>query len=189
MNDKLLSQSDIDSLVSAQAGKEQAVPKKEAVAPADFTQNLVSQPAKEPSAIPAVKEVSMQDTLPREQNRVPASSPAQMSSLNARLAERLSRVEAKVQKLEQYERVKSGIGTAPVSSQQFQELVKYVQKLSEEVQSISVKLLGTPGYDIYHSFKCERCGTQEQVATVFKCTSCGHESWRGWWPTTRQPGP
>ena len=127
----------------------------------------------------------MQNAVPREQNRVPASSPAQMSSLNAKLVERLSRVEAKVQKLEQYERVKSGIGIVPVSSQQFQELVKYVQKLSEEVKGISAKLQGTPGYDIYHSFKCDRCGTQEQVATVFKCTNCGYESWRGWWPKNR----
>ena len=185
MNDKLLSQSDIDSLVSGLAGKEQAVSKKETAAPASVTPSVASLPPEETSTIPAVKEVSMQNALPREQSRVSASSTELMSSSNAKLVERLSRVETKVQKLEQYERVKSGIGTAPVSSQQFQELVKYVQKLSEEVKSISVKLQGTPGYDIYHSFKCDRCGTQEQVATAFKCTNCGHESWRGWWPKNR----
>ena len=185
MNDKLLSQSDIDSLVSGLAGKEQAVPKKETAAPASIAPGVTSQPPEGAAAIPMVKEVSMQDAVPKRQSQLSASSPELSSSLNAKLVERLSRVEAKVQKLEQYERVKSGIGPAPVSSQQFQELAKYVQKLSEEVRSISVKLQSTLGYDIYHSFKCERCGTQEQVATVFKCTSCGHESWRGWWPKNR----
>lgn len=182
MSNELLSQSDIDSLVSGISEKKQALPKAKMATPAGAVPQGIIQASEETSAIPAVKEVSLQDTASGERNRVPEVSPESLNSLNTQLAERLSRVETKLQRLEQSERVTAGAGTAQVSPQQLQEVVKYIQKLSLGIRDISIKLQGTLGYDIYHSFKCDKCGTQERVATVFKCTNCSHENWRGWWP-------
>lgn len=182
MNDKLLSQSDIDSMVSSLAMKEESKPKEETIATPNVMPSNSCQAIEETPAVPSVKAVSIQDALSNEKSQAPSPSPGLASPQTAKIIERLNRIEAKVQKLEQYERIKTGHDIAPVSPQQFQELINFVQKLNEDIRSISGKLQGTPGYDIYHSFNCNKCGTQQQLATVFKCTRCGHESWHGWWP-------
>jgi hypothetical protein len=110
-----------------------------------------------------------------------AVSPLQSTVVE--LSQRLSRVEAVVGRLEQLEKEGAGATTMPqVSPAELQAVLKLVHDVSQEVKNISAKLQGTLGYDIYHSFKCDRCGTQGLVATIFKCTGCGHQSWRGWSP-------
>jgi hypothetical protein len=192
MNDKLLSQSDIDSLVSSMASKEQPASEKgeelqSGGARPPVSQAPATQPTEESAGTPSVKQVSAKEVTAQTRSGTQSASGEAANDASAKLMERLKRLEAKVQKLEQYEKVRSGIGPTPVSAQQYQELVTYVQKMGEEVRNIMAKLQGTPDYDIYHNFKCEKCGTQQQVAAVFLCTCCGHKSWRGWWPKNGQP--
>ena len=63
-----------------------------------------------------------------------------------------------------------------------QSMAKQIQTIGAEVKQISSRLKGTLGYGAYQDFKCDQCGTEHTVATVLKCTSCGHQNWRGWWP-------
>jgi len=32
------------------------------------------------------------------------------------------------------------------------------------------------------AFQCDECNSSNQVAVYVKCTSCGRETWMGWWP-------
>ncbi len=186
MGDGLLSQSDIDALIKGQPGRGLALSKARARTAADAASQKESQPPEEAPPAPVEKMVSPQDVVPRERSQVPEVPPKSVSSFDARvldLEQRLSRMETVAGRLEHLEKKVTGAQTAgQVSPQQLQAVVKRVQELSEEVRSISTKLQGTLGYDAYHIFECDRCSSHGAVATVFKCTKCGHESWRGWWP-------
>lgn len=43
------------------------------------------------------------------------------------------------------------------------------------------KLFGDPLAGLKENFKCD-CGAKGEVAVSIKCTKCGKETWRGWWP-------
>ncbi len=186
MGDTLLSQEEIDSLVSNIAEKEEASPKAEAAPPAYTPSQEPGQPSEEVPSAPVAGDPSPQGTSVAERFQVQEASADSASSLQATvldLTQRLSRVEAAVGRLEGLEKERNGAATtAQVSPAQLQAIVKRVQEVSQEVRSISAKLQGTLGYDIYHSFKCDSCGSQGSVATTFKCTACGHQAWRGWSP-------
>ncbi len=130
------------------------------------------------------REITLQDApTPAPEPDAQAEEITSLKAMVAELVERLSYVEATVGRLELLEKER---GEAPrpagVSAEYLQPIVKRVQELSGAVSNISSKLQGTLGYDIYHSFQCEDCGTKGLVAAVYKCTSCGHQSWRGWSP-------
>lgn len=186
MGDTLLSQDEIDSLVSDLAEKEEASPKAEAAPPADTPPRGPGQPSEEVPPAPVAGGPSPQGPPDAGRFVVQEANVDPVSSLQATvldLAQRLSRVEAAVEKLGGLEKERTGAATAAQASPaQLQAIVKRVQEVSQEVRSISAKLQGTLGYDIYHSFKCDSCGTQGLVATTFKCTACGHQAWRGWSP-------
>jgi len=99
------------------------------------------------------------------------------------MSQRLTQLETTVVRLERLEKTVASSGNNnQISAQQFQDLMKRVQDLSQEVKNMSTKLQGTLGYDIYHSYKCDKCSSQGLVSTAFKCTKCGQISWRGWMP-------
>lgn len=83
---------------------------------------------------------------------------------------------AKMQELEK--RLKA----AEIDLKRLSALEERLQKLCESVDNISKGLQGTPGYGIRHTFACDRCGGRGTVATAYTCTSCGQPAWRGWWP-------
>lgn len=189
----MLSQSDIDSMVSsmspdtAPAKKPETKPEPPAAPPPaaaaeqpPASPEIAAQPA--PGGGPTkykMKQASMR--RPEEVIDVGADEEAiaTLTAQNTKLQEKVARLETKVQKLEQMEKIRSGV-IAPVNPQQVQTLEKQVKQLTEVIQGISLNLQGTLGYDIYHSFTCEKCGAKEQVSSVYKCTHCGHESWLGW---------
>jgi len=126
-----------------------------------------------------MKKMSLKDPDNSEPETISTSLIDSLTTQNNRLQERINRLEAKVQKLEQLEKVRSGF-ISHVNPQQVAALEQKVAQLSEILQKTTLKLQGTLGYDIYHQFTCEKCGTREQVATVYKCTHCGHQTWLGW---------
>ncbi|MDD5191498.1 MAG: hypothetical protein PHE50_10755 [Dehalococcoidales bacterium] len=101
------------------------------------------------------------------------------------LTTRLENVEKMVRRIDLLEQrinqISGTIGNLPDQSKN----VKQIQMIGEEVKQISSKLKGTLGYGAYQEFKCDECGSQHTVATVLKCTTCGHQNWRGWWPAKK----
>ncbi len=196
MENKLLSQSDIDAMVNSLSSKPDA-PAAPAPAPAAPAKKAEATPAPAPApaaaatakpASPppgdaptkyAMKKASLRHPEREEDAEDEGEAIAALAAQNKSLQEKIARLEAKVQKLEQMEKVRSGV-VAPVNPQDFQELNKKVEQLTELLQAMSLKLQGTLGYDIFHLFTCEKCGAKENVSSVYRCTSCGHETWLGW---------
>ena len=114
-----------------------------------------------------------------QETEAPAGSDSSIQSKKVSLEERLSKMEEEIRRLADIEK---GMADAQALSREVQALMKCIQELNTEVKNISTKLQGTLGYDIYHSFKCEKCGSHRLVAAAFRCTSCGKQGWRGWWP-------
>jgi len=65
-------------------------------------------------------------------------------------------------------------------------VTRRVLELGQEIKTISAKLQGTLGYDVFHTFNCDHCHSKETVSLLFRCTQCGHQSWRGWFPKRRK---
>lgn len=108
-----------------------------------------------------------------------------LESLNltvCKLAERLNEVQAMVQKLDRAKSWAANRQDEICTAVQFRQLVERVKQMNQRISEISTKLQGTVGYDTYHQFKCEKCGGEGLVATPYRCTRCGTQTWRGWWP-------
>lgn len=191
-DNKPLSQAEIDSMLSKLAAKE-AVPAKSKAQKASVSVSS-SQPSEQVSPAPAVvlasapaaKKLPETIVAPSLQTSSPEVFAGAVSTLQTgmnEVSQRLSQLETTVVKLERLEKtVASNESNNQISVQQFQDLMKRVQDLSQEIKHISNKLQGTLGYDIYHSYKCDKCASQGLVSTAFKCTKCGQISWRGWMP-------
>ncbi|MFC1925869.1 hypothetical protein ACFLW2_04140 [Chloroflexota bacterium] len=186
MADGLLSQSDIDALIQGQRGKEIAVSKAKAVSAVDSSPPTPSQPPVKTITVPQAGDKPPQASIPSQQRQESIELKKPDSSLEARLLnleQRLNQVEKVAGNLEQLEKkLTGGPNTGQVSAQQLQVVVQHIQELTQQVTNISNKLKGTLGYGAYQTFKCDKCTSQGHVATVLKCTKCGQESWRGWWP-------
>ena len=173
-------------MLTGMVGKEDSPLEAKEVPSGGIAKEEVSQPSEEATPLPAVKKVSLREVVPSKTERALEDTPEAVTSLEAKVldvTQRLGNMEAAVGKLEQLGIAAAGAGpAAQVSPQQLQEIANRVQALSQEVRGISNKLQGTLGFDAYHSFKCDKCGSQGLVATVFKCTKCGQQGWRGWLP-------
>jgi len=53
--------------------------------------------------------------------------------------------------------------------------------LRDAIWHLDYVLDNTPLHNLRESFSCE-CRTSGMVAVHIKCTNCGKETWRGWWP-------
>lgn len=177
MSDKPLSQSDIDNLVSRLSASEPAAPKATATAAADTA------PPRGATAPPTAASPSKGAPPPPGPPPQAAAVDERTEERLAELAQRLVKVEASLARLDRLEKLIAEAGnTSQLSHRQIQVVVNRVQELNEELKAMSTKLQGTLGYDVYHTFTCDKCGSQGLVAVLFKCTKCTRQSWRGWWP-------
>lgn len=183
MENKLLSQSDIDSLVSDLSAQSPSPPppaKKGDDTPLPAPAS-VEKPAAPPD-IPtkyALKKASLRHPERAEDAECDSEAIATLTAQNTKLQERITKLEVKIQKLEQMEKIRSGI-VAHVTPQDVQGLNEKVEQLTTMLNGMNLKLQSTLGYDIFHLFTCEKCGAKENVSSIYKCTSCGHETWLGW---------
>lgn len=136
---------------------------------------IVSQNAASRSALPARPELKPQ--MPSGVEKLGAIE-AKLTNLNKRL-EQLGTL---VSRIELMEKRLTAVESELIRERENTVVNKQIQTLAEELKRISVNLQNTPGYGIRRQFKCEKCDDQGSVATMFRCTKCGHESWRGWWP-------
>lgn len=190
MGSEFLSQSDIDSLVAGLGQKDDSSPAARArpapMPPSDAERLLAEKPkpastvSQAPAPGPEVCSGQATDGL---QSRLLSSLEAKVTDIS----HRLGRLESTVGRLERLEREMADAGTdAQGSPQQLRAVSKRVEELGQEIKSISTKLQGSLGYAAYYTFKCDKCQSQGSVATVFQCTKCGHQSWRGWWPKKKE---
>ncbi len=99
------------------------------------------------------------------------------------LAQRLGKVEASINRLNQKEWDAPDV-SAPLKriSQKVTALDQNLQKVNGQVNRVMKGLKGTPGYGIRNDFSCTSCGSDGLIAIPMRCTRCGEEGWWGWWP-------
>jgi hypothetical protein len=221
MADKLLSQSDVDALVSSLTSNREAKKAPQASLPVNSVSPLSGgMPATKPAspssgsmsatktAIPSSNNKPLnktagasivkspvtviQNAAPRpaltarsEPRPQPSAGVEKIGVIEAKLTDlnkRLDQLGALVNRIELMEKRLTAIEAEVTREKENTVVNKQIQMLAEELKRISVNLQNTPGYGIRRQFKCEKCDDQGTVATMFRCTKCGHESWRGWWP-------
>jgi hypothetical protein len=56
------------------------------------------------------------------------------------------------------------------------------QSLGGRLDEIYARLEAMSKSDIQGEFQCSHCKSRQMMAMHVKCTSCGEETWMGWWP-------
>ena len=167
MSDSLLSQQDIDAMLNEYGGSAPPPPPKRKPVPL---------PQAAAAALPAAAPAPAQAAAPPAPV-VDAASAARLQAID----DRISRLETMVTKLSQAapnpNEANNGLTLNMVA--------RRVQELSNEMKNMTGKLQATLGYDIFHTFTCDKCHSKETVSLLFRCTTCGHQSWRGWFPKRR----
>lgn len=72
--------------------------------------------------------------------------------------------------------------TLETMQQGYQAMVQHLNSMNTYIQNIREEAQATPGHGLRKTFVCEHCAAQGAVAAKIQCTSCGDESWWGWWP-------
>ncbi len=106
-----------------------------------------------------------------------------LKGLVAKLEERLGVVEATEKRSQDLGRELAEVKAAVSQLQQLlQALAAYSQKTAGQIEGVSTNLQGTPVYGLQKSFTCGHCQSKGNVAVRIRCTGCGQESWWGYWP-------
>jgi hypothetical protein len=177
---KMLSQDEIDAMVTKTATK-----------PAPAHKIVSSSPAApKAAASPTLQNIQKVSLAPKDEPAAPAQqghsheeciAAGDIKSLHESVDEimnRLSRLELMVSKLDNN-------GSNPSSQANpaaLKAAIQQIQNVSSQVEVISEGLRGTAGYNISKIFTCSSCGSVGVVAIKVKCTKCGQENWWGWWP-------
>lgn len=151
--DKVLSQADIDAMLSAGA-QGQATPAETATE--SLPEPTVREPAKQPEAPPPQTEFIQAEI--------------------ARMSQQLERLEESIAQVGRQQRM------APDAGDAVRQLEESLQAVNSKVDSIIEDLQSTVGYRMRAKFVCDSCGSQGHVASRFTCTSCLKEDLWGWFP-------
>lgn len=192
MADKLLSQADVDAMVGSLTRNKAETP--QTARPNPVNPVLTTKSAAPQHTVPSVTNMTAtrsvnnvtpvaQKTMPPARQE-PKTDPAAgaLAAKMGELSKQLGQITASLQHIEAR---MSQLETQVMQNQEPQGTARQVQELSEEFKKVLVNLKGTPGYGIHNSFVCEKCNEHGAVATVFKCTKCGKETWRGWAPAKK----
>jgi len=178
VEEKVLTQADIDAMV-AQVPSKPAAPKP--VVP------VVSVPNPAPKPVEPEKPAVVLPPLPPREGttkfeRYTSSEVSNLQSVIADMAREVSKMTNAMQRLEQVEgkinQISALLKITPGST----------ETLGERVDEISGGLdqLRQQYLDIRGEFQCGHCQSRQMVALHVKCTSCGEETWMGWWPDGNQ---
>ncbi len=163
MPDQILSQDEIDAMLSGGAGGAQSTPAAEERAeapPPPVTKQVPASP--QPAA--AVPDPGTQMMLDK-------------------LAEKVEGFGAAFERINQLEKVISETNSAIQQMRaEFQNFGGQTQLINSKVDGILANLKTTLGYRAQKTFTCNSCRRKGQVAAKVKCTECGQENWWGWWP-------
>jgi hypothetical protein len=194
---KVLSQSDIDAMLSSIPQDSDDRPRSTATAqkppkadiPADTAATPATKPAATAAAAPAAKSAPAQpaDTAsPDRQKSKEVLTVEIIESLQTTLADlikRLSKMENAMERLELLEEKVGEMGASSgAPSGNLQAIKDRVQQLNGQMDEISGNLKYSLGYGVGKIFQCKHCESKNLVALHVKCTQCGEENWLGWWP-------
>jgi hypothetical protein len=194
MVDQLLSQADVDALVTSLTKNDPPKPAapapvtaavKQAPAPVVSTpvnpvaKSAINKMPARPPGLAATSNVAPAKMTPGPVN--PEISGATINSLNARISElnmQLVNMGTAIKRMEGLENKVIELEAKLRTNQSEQK----IQQLKDEVAKIVTNLKGTPGYAGRQRFTCEKCNDHGHVAVQYRCTNCGQERWYGWWP-------
>ncbi len=167
MSDSLLSPHDIAAMLKEYGGSAPAPPPKRTPAPPP-------PPVSPAATAPASASAAASPAAPV----VDAAGAANLRAIDDRLRKLENMVEKLSQAAPNPNETDSGLTLNMVA--------RRVQELSSEMKNMTGKLQATLGYDIFHTFNCDKCRSKGTVSLLFRCTSCGHQSWKGWFPRRRR---
>jgi predicted nuclease with TOPRIM domain len=123
-----------------------------------------------PSSRPveAIKRGSSSDEIAGLQKNI-ADLSGQVSKLTAAM-QTITQLEEKVKQLEAI------IKLMPDSTRTLKGRVDEISNVLEMLQD------NKSDHTFLEGFKCSHCHSERLAAFYVKCTSCGKESWMGWWP-------
>ena len=175
----VLSQTEIDALLSSKPADETPPPPEEPEESAE--EGKASSPkSRTPMPPPDAEKRISAIRLPAQPSD---SQPDSLQGLLPELMQRLEQVEAATKGFGSLEKgIADLTSTVQTLLQNYQTLTQHLQSQSTHVQGIADNSKATPGYGLRKSFKCNRCASQGTVASRVKCTSCGNENWWGWFP-------
>jgi ribosomal protein L37E len=199
MSDQLLSQADVDALISSLTdGGGITPPPKADSAKSENKPNKISKSEpeiKKPETVSTEKPVDnklIQDKTNNAQHKqfVNNENKQDMSNdmLNKindkinELAEQVEKTNKIARRIDILEKRMSSLESHIYKNNNNKEVEQKVKELSKEIKKIIIGLKGTPGYGVKYTFNCEQCGDKGHVAVKYRCTNCGKERWYGWWP-------
>jgi len=205
-DDKVMSQAEIDALVAKVPVKPSAPKPAQAIAPKPPPSPTAKPPVNEKPAAPSTKAaVAEKPTAPpskpaaaEKPAAVPPAPPAapppalkegepkyekyssgevgNLQSVVADLARQVGKMTNAMQKLDSMEEKVNIICS----------LLKLdpddTQSIGARLDEIYARLDAMQKASIQHSFTCGHCKSGQMMAVHVKCTTCGEETWMGWWP-------
>jgi hypothetical protein len=184
---QVLSQDEIDNLVTKSASKKPAVShstvslKNESLTNLDsISVTTVDDTPKIKMENPAPAPRTARETTPVTGHHEECIAAGEIQALGQRISElssRLAKIENSLIKLE-----KKSQSPNEVSASQIKTAIQQMRNVSSQVEIITEGLRGTAGYNLNKTFKCSSCKSTGVVAIKVKCTQCGQENWWGWWP-------
>ena len=184
---QVLSQDDIDNLVTKSVSKKPAVPHADLSSTDEtpkvvntISANIVDDTPKVIQQNPAPKPKVMNETPQTPGHHEECIAAGEIQSMGRKimdLSSRLAKIENAINKLE-----KKAQSSNEVSASQMKTAIQQMRNVSSQVEIITEGLRGTAGYNLNKTFKCTSCKNTGMVAIKVKCTQCGQENWWGWWP-------
>ena len=157
-SDQVLSQAEIDALLSGEPVQNTPAPESQAAVEA-------STPGPSPSPVNGVPS-------PPATPISPGASPGDIAAVS----DRMVRLEAAVAQMG------AGGGGSTQLEETVRQLQANLQELTSQLHAISTGLQGTVGYAAHENFVCNTCANPGLVAAKLSCTSCGADNWWGWFP-------
>ena len=180
MADQLISQSDVDALVSSLGRNEQVNPSPAHIKPLglaapnksttpiapnnSISSNIglktVNTQAAKPPQVNAVTGIRPRPSLPIRPEPKSEISVEVVNNLNAKIAEmtkQLSQMGTALKQVDLLEKKIAGLEAKLESKRENQAIELQVLQLGEALKKITANLKGTPGYGVRHTFNCEKC--------------------------------
>ena len=168
---RMLSQEEIDTLLTSHFAKNQEHTSKKNAKPS----TSVLAPEKPAPLLPQT--LNPLDLMSSENNNPQSQTSNPFEDTIEELSERLKKLEKSVENLQ-----KQNGNSSKAVDKHSKSTMDCFDKLNEQVMTISEQLKGTAGYNINKTYTCRQCGSLGIVGIRVRCNQCGKEDWWGWWP-------
>ena len=185
-----------DESASAKPIEAPAKPKEAASGVRPIASTKVAEPVKSKEAVPlgqVADSIKMTEYKPKTADTPPSSRPVEaikrepssdeIAGLQKNIADlsgQVSKLTAAMQTITQLEeKVKQLEAIIKLMPDSTRTLKGRVDEISNVLEMLREE---KSDHTLFEGFKCSHCRSQGLLALYVKCTSCGKESWMGWWP-------